>query len=216
MNLSRANTRRLSVAVTMGAIVALGLLLYGPLSGQDGRVLITQQIDESQLVRLRGNTRPEAMIAANDRGRVDDNFRMPQMMLQLKRSPQLEAEFAQFTESLTDKNSPNFRHWMLAAEQGEKFGVSQQDIDTVSQWLQSHGFTVDGVQPNKMVIHFSGTAGNIREAFHTEIHNLEVRGQSHFANMSDPKIPGRSGPPWSGVVAMHDFKPRPATGAPPD
>jgi len=115
MNLSQANIRRLSIALTMGAIVALGLLLYGPLSGQDGRVLITKHIDETQLVRLWRETRPEAN-AKFDRGRVDDNFAMPQMMLQLKRSPQLEAEFAEFTESLTDKNSPNFRHWMLAAE----------------------------------------------------------------------------------------------------
>ena len=207
MNLSQANIRRLSVALTMGALVALGLLLYTPIFGDYPRVVITDRIDESKLVRLRGNTRPEATVAANDRGRVDDNFRMPQMMLQLKRSPQLEAEFAQFTESLTDKNSPNFRHWMLAAEQGEKFGVAQEDIDTVSKWLESHGFTVDGVQPNKMVIHFSGTAGMIRDAFHTEIHSLYVRGEQHFANMSDPKIPRALAPAVVGVVAMHDFKP---------
>jgi subtilase family serine protease len=208
MNLSQANIRRLSIVVTTTALVALGLLLYGPLSGQDARILITKEIDESQLVRLRGNTRMEAN-AKNDRGRVDDSFPMPHMMLQLKRSPELEREFAQFTESLTDKNSPNFRHWMLAAEQGEKFGVAQQDIDTISKWLESHGFTIDGVQPNKMVIDFSGTAGEIREAFHTEIHNLEVRGEQHFANMSDPRIPGALAPAVVGVVAMHNFAPHP-------
>jgi hypothetical protein len=195
MKLSQANIRRLSVALTMGALVALGLLLYTPVFGDYSRVLITKRIDETQLVRLWRNTRPEAN-PKFDRGRVDDNFAMPQMMLQLKRSPQLEAEFAQFTESLTDKNSPNFRHWMLADEQGEKFGVAQEDIDTVSKWLESHGFSIDGVQPNKMVISFSGTAGNIREAFHTEIHNLYVHGEHHFANMSDPKIPARWRPPW--------------------
>ncbi|MGC9951196.1 MAG: protease pro-enzyme activation domain-containing protein [Bryobacteraceae bacterium] len=208
MKLSQANIRRLSVALTMGALVALGLLLYTPVFGDYPRVLITKRIDETQLVRLWRNTRPEAN-PKFDRGRVDDNFAMPQMMLQLKRSPQLEAEFAQFTESLTDKNSPNFRHWMLADEQGEKFGVAQEDIDTVSKWLESHGFSIDGVQPNKMVISFSGTAGNIREAFHTEIHNLYVHGEHHFANMSDPKIPRALAPAVVGVVAMHDFKPHP-------
>ena len=205
MNLSQANIRRLSITLTMGAIVALGLLLYKPVFGDYPRILITKQIDETQLVRLWRNTRPEAN-PKFDRGRVDDSFRMPQMMLQLKRGPRLEAEFAQFTESLTDKNSPNFRHWMLAAEQGEKFGVAQEDIDTISKWLESHGFTVDGVQPNKMVISFSGTAGQIRQAFHTEIHYLEVKGETHFANMSDPKIPRALTPAVVGVVAMHDFK----------
>jgi len=208
MKLSNPKFRRLSIVLTVAALVALGLLVYGPLSGQDGRVLITKQIDESQLVRLWRNTRPEAN-AKYDRGRVDDDFPMPHLMLQLKRSPQLEREFAQFTESLTDKNSPNFRHWMLAAEQGEKYGVAQEDIDTISKWLESHGFTIDGVQPNKMLIDFSGTAGQIRRAFHTEIHYLEVRGETHFANMSDPRIPRALAPAVVGVVAMHDFKPHP-------
>jgi hypothetical protein len=204
MNLSQANIRRLSIALTMGALVALGLLLYTPVFGDYSRVLITSRIDESKLVTLRGNTRREAN-AKNDRGRVDDSFPMPHLMLQLKRSPELEREFAQFTESLTDKNSPNFRHWMLAAEQGEKFGVAQEDIDTITQWLQSHGFTIDGVQPNKMVIDFSGTAGQIRDMLHTEIHYLEVNGETHFANMSDPRIPRALAPAVVGVVAMHNF-----------
>jgi len=60
MNLSQANIRRLSVAVTMGALVALGLLLYTPVFGDYPRALITGPIDESQLVTLVRNTRPEA------------------------------------------------------------------------------------------------------------------------------------------------------------
>ena len=39
---------------------------------------------------------------------------------------------------------------------------------------------------NNMVIDFSGTAGQVREALHTEIHNLKVEGKRYFANMSDP------------------------------
>jgi len=39
------------------------------------------------------------------------------MLLQLKRAPELEREFDQQTESLTDKSSPNFRYWITAEEQ---------------------------------------------------------------------------------------------------
>ncbi len=208
MNLSHATIRRLSIGLTMGGLVALGLVIYRPILGQEQRKLIVQPINESQLVRLRGNTRPEAN-ARNDRGRVDDSFPMPHLMLQLKRSPQLEEEFDQFIETLTDKTSPNFRHWMLASEQGEKYGVAQEDINTISQWLQSHGFTVDGVQPNKMLIEFSGTAGQIRETFHTEIHNLDVGGARRYANMSDPQIPGALSAAVVGVVSLHNFPPHP-------
>jgi subtilase family serine protease len=56
---------------------------------------------------------------------------------------------------------------------------------------------------NNVLIDFSGTAGQVREAFHTEIHNLNVKGVKHIANMSDPQIPGRSGAGGigSGVIA---------------
>jgi subtilase family serine protease len=169
-------------------------------------VLITQPIDDTQLVTLAGNTRPEAN-AAHDRGRLADSFPVQHMLLQLKRSPELEHEFALSIESLTDKLSPDFRHWITAIEQGERYGLAQQDLETITGWLRSHGFEVGYVYPNRMVIDFSGTAGEIREAFHTELHELEVKGQLHFANMSDPKIPAALAPAVTGVVSLHNFKP---------
>ena len=169
-------------------------------------LLITQQIDPSKLVTLVGNTRYEAN-ARNDRGRVSDGLPLDHMLLQLKRDPEVESEFAAYIETLTDKSSPNFRHWMSAAEQGEKFGPAQSDIDAITGWLRAQGFTVGYVYPNRMVIDFSGTAGQIRDAFHTEIHYLSVKGERHIANMSDPRIPAALAPAITGVVSLHDFKP---------
>jgi subtilase family serine protease len=206
------------VGVSIGILIALSIpftQVSGHESGQGLPILITQTVDESKLVTLRGNTRPEAN-SKNDRGPVPDDFPMNGMLLQLKRAPQLEHEFEQYIETLTDKSSPNFRHWMLAAEQGEKYGVAQEDLDTITGWLESHGFVVSGVTPNRMVIDFSGTAGQIREAFHTEIHYLEVRGEQHFANMSDPRIPRALAPAMVGVVSMHNFKPQPMYKPAPD
>jgi len=91
---------------------------------------------------------------------------------------------------------------------GEKYGLAQQDIDSITGWLGSHGFTVGYVYPNLMVIDFSGTAGEIREAFHTEIHHLEVKGKQYFANMSTPQIPRALAPAVVGVVSMNNFRPQ--------
>ena len=170
-------------------------------------ILITQPINESKLIRLRGNTRPEARIEY-DRGRVDDSLRLDHMLLQLQRAPELEQELDQYIDGLTDKSSPNFRQWLTAAQQGEMYGLAQQDLDTITSWLQSYGFTVDSIYPNQMVIDFSGTAGDIRMAFHTEIHHLDVRGEQHIANMSDPEIPAALAGAVAGVVSLQDFKPQ--------
>jgi subtilase family serine protease len=80
-------------------------------------------------------------------------------------------------------------------------------VATVTSWLQSHGFTVNSVSPGRMQIDFSGTAGQVREAFHTEVHYLESGGTVNIANMSDPQIPAALAPAVAGVVSLHSFRP---------
>ncbi len=169
--------------------------------------LITHAINESKLVTLVGNTRREAK-NGTDLGPVDDHLHLD-MYLQLKRSPEQDRAAEQFVASLTDPTSPNFHKWISAAEYGRRFGATSEDIATVSRWLESHGFTVNNVPSHNMVIDFSGNAGQIREAMHTQIHTFELAGERHFANMSDPQIPSALLPAVTGVVSLHSFKPHP-------
>lgn len=171
------------------------------------RSLITGEIDESRLVKLVGNTRSEAN-ARNDRGALPEGYRLEGMMLLLQRAPEREHAFAELINQLNDKSSPNFHKWLNAAEIGERFGLSNQDIATVSGWLKSHGFTVNGVYANRMMIAFSGNVGQIRRAFHAEMHSLSVNGVAHIANMSDPQIPEALAVAVKGVVSLNDFRPR--------
>jgi hypothetical protein len=169
--------------------------------------MITGAISEAVRTRLFGNTRPEAT-AANDRGLVDDAMPLPHLQLQLRRPADREQALQTLIDQLHDPKSPNFHHWLTAAEFGERFGPAQSDIDAVTGWLTQQGFTVNFVSPNGLSIDYSGTAGQVRTAFHTEIHRLSVNGVAHFANMSDPEIPSALAPAVVGIVALHDFKPR--------
>jgi hypothetical protein len=169
---------------------------------------ITEAIDEKELVTLSRNTLPVAD-AKHDRGRVDDNWAADHMLMILQRSPEKEQELAQYIDSLNDRKSPNFHHWLTAKEFGAKYGVAQQDLDTITGWMVSHGFRVNQVYDSRMMIDFSGTAGSIRDGFHTEIHQLDVNGQMHFANMSDPQIPAALAPAVKGLFSLNDFKPDP-------
>ena len=157
-------------------------------TGRPIQNLITQSIDEGKQVTLRGTTRPEAN-ARNDRGRVADEFPLEHMLLQLRRSPEQEQALQQFISELDTQDSPNFHRWINPQQFGATFGVSQQDLATITGWLESHGFRINVVYPSRLVVDFSGTAGQVRSVFHTEIHNLEIRGEKHIANMSDPQIP---------------------------
>ncbi len=171
-------------------------------------VLITQPVEDVNRVTLAGNVRPEAT-AANDRGRVEDDFAMDHMLLQLQRSPEQETELEQLIDSMHDRNSPNYQRWLTAQEFGQRFGLAQEDLNTITDWLKSQGFTVNAVYPNGVLIDFSGTAGQVAAAFGTEIHRLSVNGQQHIANMSNPKIPSALAPAVKGVVSLNDFMPHP-------
>jgi subtilase family serine protease len=140
---------------------------------------------------------------------VDDSLQLDHLLLQLKRSPEQENAVQKFLDDLQDPHSPNYHQWLTAAQFGERFGTADQDLDVVKSWLGSHGFTINGTHPNGMLLDFSGTAGQVREAFHTEIHNLEVNGTRHIGNMSDPQIPAALASVVEGVVSLHDFRPRP-------
>lgn len=168
---------------------------------------IREKVDEARLVTLHNNTRPEAN-ATNDRGRVSDDFAIDHMLLQLKRSPERDAALNQYIADLHDKTSPNFHKWLTPAQFAENFGVAKEDVDAVSFWLESQGFKINGVQASGLIIDFGGTAGQVRKAYRTEIHNLSVNGESHFANMSDPQIPEALAPAVEGVISLHNFRPK--------
>jgi subtilase family serine protease len=188
-------------------LLSLTSVAYGQPAGRPTRV-IRETINAAKLVTLEGNTRPEAN-AQNDRGVVSDGFRMDHMLLQLKRSPERDAALKQYADELHDANSTNFHKWLTADQFAERYGVAQEDVDTVTGWLKSQGFWVDGVQLSGLTIEFSGTAGAVRSAYHTEIHNLQVNGVPHFANMSDPQIPAALEPAVAGIVSLHNFRPHP-------
>jgi subtilase family serine protease len=177
-------------------------------SGALKRPLITQSTDENNLVTLPGNTRPEVRLA-NDQGLVADDLQMEHMYLQLKRSPEQQEAVEDLINRLHDQKAPEYHQWLTADQIAERFGPAEEVIQVVSDWLESHGFSVNVVYRPNGVIDFSGPASAIREAFHTEIHRLDVNGKPHIANVSDPQVPAALAPAIQGVVSMNDFRPYP-------
>jgi subtilase family serine protease len=200
--------------MTILSAVILSTLVVSTAAGAGAEAItpaapqIVSPIDENNVVILAGNTRPEAS-PQYDRGRVADRRPLQHLQLLLNRPDAQEKSLDLLIDSQTDRQSPNYHKWLTASEFGERFGVAEQDIARIRAWLSSHGFKVEGVLPSRMVIEFSGTAGDVREAFHTEIHDLEVNGVHHIANMSDPRIPAALAPAIAGLVSLNDFRPHP-------
>ena len=168
---------------------------------------ITQAIDPNAYVILRGNTRPEVRNAVNYVGPANAAMPIEHMLLFLQRSPQQEQALDTYIESLNDRKSPNFHKWLTAEQLGSIYGVADEDIQKLTNWLESQGFVINRVYPNKMVLDISGTAGSLAQAFHTQIGELNVGGKTHFANMNDPQVPAALAPVIQGFFSLNDFRP---------
>jgi subtilase family serine protease len=166
---------------------------------------ITQAVDESQLTVLKHNTYPLAR-AEFDRGPAPASLPMENMLLVLKRSSEQEAALDKLMAEQLDKSSPNYHKWLTPVQFGQQFGPSDQDIQTITSWLGSHGFQVVNVSNSRTVINFSGNAGQVQQAFHTAIHSYVVQGEQHWANSSDPQIPTALTPVIAGVNTLHNFR----------
>ena len=188
-------------------LIAAGLfLISADLSAQTNPVSprITRSVDESNFVRLQGNVHPLAQ-AQYDQSAVSDSKPMNRMLLLLQRSDEQEASLEGLLDEQQMKSSANYHHWLSPEEFGKRFGPADADILAVTDWLTSLGFQEIKVGVGRVVIEFSGTAGQVRKAFHTEIHSYLVNGEEHFANASDPEIPAALAPVVAGVVSLHNF-----------
>jgi subtilase family serine protease len=166
--------------------------------------LITQPIEESKLIVLRGNTYPLAL-AKYDRGSAPASLPMQRMLLVLKRSPDLEASLDALLDQQQDKSSQNYHAWLTPEQFGQQFGPADADIQAITSWLQLQGFQVAKVSNGRTVVEFSGTAAQVQNSFHTEIHKYSVNGADHWANASDPQIPTALVPAVAGILTLHNF-----------
>lgn len=168
------------------------------------RALVTEKVDESNLVALPHSVHPLAR-AEFDQGPAPSNLPMNRMLLVLNRTSEQEAALDQLLTDQQNPNSANFKKWLTPDEFGKSFGPADSDIQAVTGWLGSRGFQVASVSHGKTVIEFSGTAAQVQDAFHTQIHKFTVKGQDHWANTSNPRIPAALAPVIKGFASLHNF-----------
>jgi trimeric autotransporter adhesin len=193
-----------SVLFLVGAILPTSA--YPGQARSPSQSLAAQTLDGAPLVTLRGNTHPLAQ-KRYDRGAVEGSRPATRMMLLLKRTPEQESSLQSYLQQIQSPTSVNFRKFLTPEEFGQRFGISDTNLDTVQTWLAKQGFVVSKVNKGRMAIEFSGTVGQLQQAFHTTIHRYLINGIEHRANSTDPAIPAPLSDLIAGVASLNDFKP---------
>ena len=191
------------------ALLLLALATFAPSLRAQTQPLITTPVDESKLVTLTGS-RPAALKGATDLGAANESQPSGRLMVTLKRSPEQEASLQSFLLSAHQQSSPSYHKWLAPGEFGTRFGATDSDVQQVTAWMQSHGLTVAKVSAGKTSIEFSGTIGQVNQAFHTSIHKYTTtNNETHYANATDPQVPAAFSAVVSGVSQLNDFKATP-------
>jgi hypothetical protein len=189
------------------AMAMVCLLVAQTASSQNARVIpnrVTETPDSDVRVTLKGNVHPLAR-AENAHGAAADSLGMDRMLMLLKRSEAQQGALQTLEEAQQDKSSPNFHSWLTPEDFGKQFGPSDADIQAVTDWLSSQGFQGVRVAAGRNVVEFSGSAGQVRRAFGTQIQNYQLNGSVYVANASDPQIPAALAPVVAGIVSLHNF-----------
>jgi subtilase family serine protease len=183
--------------------VFIGCVLATLLPAQQDR--LGGAIDGRRSVVIRGSV-PARAQRQFDRGAVEPSFRMSNVTLMLKPSPAQQAELDRLLVELQDPQSPNYHQWLTPETYAERFGASSGDLERIANWLRGAGFTLEYTARGRDFISFSGTAGQVEGALHTEIHRYQVGNEAHFANANDLSLPADIEPMVAGVMGLHNFR----------
>jgi len=127
----------------------LKVLLFLPLLGstlcfaqQPDRV--TGAIASSQMVALAGQVNHRAK-PQYDQGPVEASFNLGQITLLTLPTPSQQEALSLLLADQQNPKSANYHKWLTPEQYADRFGLSPNDIQKISAWLTSQGFTVVSV-----------------------------------------------------------------------
>jgi subtilase family serine protease len=107
---------------------------------------------------------------------------------------------------LYDPESAKYHRWIKPAEFAGMFAPAAEDRATVERFFSSNGLSVVEVGAKNMYVRARGSVANVNRAFHVQLNDFQFRGQTLYANTSEPVITGAAGPLTRAVYGLHDLK----------
>jgi hypothetical protein len=193
-----------------GAALAATVFSLASIQGQQASPatrLITDAVNNSDRVALSGSMRKDLGTAA-DLGAANPSL-SAHVTLLLDRSANRQAALDQYLSAVQNTQSTQYHQWLTPQQYGARFGASADDVQALTAWLQSQGFTIERSSAAANSISFAGTLGQVQTAFSTTIHSVSVNGEKHLANVTEPQLPRALAPAVKGLLGLDDFHPRP-------
>jgi subtilase family serine protease len=181
--------------------------IFVPVASAAVQNRITSTISDESRKEVPDSVNPRVS-RATDLGPAAADTRLQGMTLRLSMTAEQQAALNQLLIDLQNPSSTRYHQWLTPDQYAAQFGVSDADMGKVTRWLTSQGFTITGVAGGDTVT-FDGTVSQVQAAFGTSIHNLDYKGEVHFANMTNPVVPTAMANVVGGITGLHNFRFKP-------
>jgi subtilase family serine protease len=130
----------------------------------------------------------------------------------LRRSSAAHQAFTQLLADQQNPGSPLYHHWISPTETGTLFGPTQTDVRKVVSWLESVGFIVRSIAPNRMTVEISGSVETATQGFQTTFSLYRPGSIALLAPNSEPLVPAALLPVVQFVFGLAEHHPSPTGG----
>jgi subtilase family serine protease len=116
-----------------------------------------------------------------------------------------------FVDSVSDPASPNYRQFLTPEQIGARFGLADNQVQGVVDYLKAAGFKINLVGKNHLSILADGTVAQAEKAFSTSIHefqalrNDELGNSRYFSHTTALTIPAAIAPYVIDVAGLESF-----------
>ncbi|HEY0340806.1 MAG TPA: protease pro-enzyme activation domain-containing protein, partial [Steroidobacteraceae bacterium] len=206
--ISRRIWRSMALILTLFAPLISLAAPQGPAPVATPTARITDRVDASQRTELEGQVH-RAISDSVDLGAADPALPAGRIVMVLAATPSQEADLADFLRRAQTPGSPDYHRWLTPEAFGQRFGVAPADLTAIRTWLQSRGFQLEAPTAGRRSIVFSGTIGQLNDAFATRMHQYQWHGERHLANSTNPTIPNAFSAVVRGFTSLDDFRLQP-------
>ena len=133
--------------------------------------------------------------------------------LVLNRDPSVEAAFQKFLADQQTPGSPLYHQWLTPQQVGSLFGPTANDLAALTTWLTSQGLKIDSIAPSGVIVHASGSAAIVGNAFHTTFAMFSpdegLTAAPRLSAVSEPSIPSALTPLVRSIQGLGELEIKP-------
>ncbi len=137
-----------------------------------------------------------------DMGVASPGARLERMLLLLEPAAAQRSALESELEALQSPGSCTYHRWLTAAQFADAYANSAADVAAVAAWLRGAGFTVAPLPAGRGWIEFSGTAGQVEQAFGAPVHALATAGGTRYFVRDAVSVPAALAPLIQGLVSL--------------